>query len=97
MFFMDKYLDVILFPEGSFKIDDRDELDRAYESGELSREQYESALAEGDEIIREYCGDVRRMDAWCAAVRQLAEDRIAAGEPVTMCREVRQWKEKQGE
>ena len=24
---------------------------------------------------------------WCAKVRQLAEDRIAAGEPVKLCRE----------
>ncbi len=95
--FTDKYLDVILFPEGGFKVDDRDELDAAYASGELSKAQYDAALAECEAIIREYCGDVRKTDAWCAAVRQLVEDRIAAGEPVTECREVREWKANHGE
>ena len=95
--FTDKYLDVILFPEGGFKVDDRDELDAAYASGELSKAQYDAALAECEAIIREYCRDVRKTDAWCAAVRQIAEDRIAAGEPVTQCREVREWKVKHWE
>ncbi len=95
--FTDKYLDVILFPEGGFKVDDRDELDAAYATGELSKAQYDAALAECEAIIREYCGDVRKTDAWCAAVRQLVEDRIAAGEPVTECREVREWKANHGE
>ena len=95
--FTDKYLDVILFPEGGFKVDDRDELDAAYAAGELSKAQYDAAMAECEAIIRGYCGDVRKTDAWCAAVRQLVEDRIAAGEPVTECREVREWKANHGE
>ena len=95
--FIDKYLDVIITPEGDVKVDDRDELDAAYASGELTKEQYDAALAEGEDILKAYGGDIRGLDAWCAAVRQLAEDRIAAGEPITMCREVREWRKKQGE
>lgn len=95
--FIDKYLDVILTPEGDVKVDDRDELDAAYASGELTKEQYDAALAEGEDILKAYGGDIRGLDAWCAAVRQLAEDRIAAGEPITMCREVREWRKTQGE
>ena len=95
--FVDKYLDVILTPEGDVKVDDRDELDEAYASGDLTKAQYEAALAEGEAILRAYGDDIRGLDAWCAAVRQLAEDRIAAGEPITMCREVREWRKKQGE
>ena len=95
--FIDKYLDVIITPEGDVKIDDRDELDAAYASGELTKEQYDAALAEGEDILKAYGDDIRGLDAWCAAVRQLAEDRIAAGEPITMCREVREWKKAQGE
>ena len=95
--FIDKYLDVIITPEGDVKVDDRDELDAAYASGELTKEQYDAALAEGEDILKAYGGDIRGLDAWCAAVRQLAEDRIAAGEPITMCREVREWKKAQGE
>ena len=95
--FIDKYLDVIITPEGDVKVDDRDELDAAYASGELTKEQYDAALAEGEDILKAYGGDIRGLDAWCAAVRQLAEDRIAAGEPITMCREVREWRKAQGE
>ena len=95
--FIDKYLDVIITPEGDVKVDDRDELDAAYASGELTKEQYDAALAEGEDILKAYGDDIRGLDAWCAAVRQLAEDRIAAGEPITMCREVREWRKTQGE
>ena len=85
--FIDKYLDVIFTPEGDVKTDDRDELDKAFASGELTREQYDAALEECSAILRDYCGDIRKTDEWCAKVRQLAEDRIAAGEPVKLCRE----------
>ena len=95
--FIDKYLDVIITPEGDVKVDDRDELDAAYASGELTKAQYDAALAEGEDILKAYGDDIRGLDAWCAAVRQLAEDRIAAGEPITMCREVREWRKAQGE
>ena len=95
--FIDKYLDVILTPESDVKVDDRDELDAAYASGDLTKAQYDAALAEGEAILRAYGDDISGLDAWCAAVRQLAEERIAAGEPITMCREVREWRKKQGE
>ena len=94
--FIDKYLDVIITPEGEVKVDDRDELDAAYASGELSKEQYDAALAEGEAILQAYGGDIRGLDALCAAVRQLAEERIGAGEPITMCRDVREWRKTQG-
>lgn len=86
--FIDKYLDVIFTPEGDVKVDDRDELDAAYESGELSKEQYDAALMEGEKILKDLCSDISQTDQWCANIRQIVEDRIAAGEPVRMCREV---------
>ena len=94
--FIDKYLDVIMTPEGDVKVDDRDELDAAYASGDLTKAQYEAALAEGEAILRVYGDDISGLDAWCAVVRQLAEDWIAAGEPITICREVREWRKTQG-
>ena len=87
--FIDKYLDVVMSPEGDIKIDDRDELEAAYASGDLNEAQYEAAQAECEMILEKYCADIRKTDAWSAAVRQIAEDRIARGEPITMCREVR--------
>ncbi len=93
--FIDKYLDVVMSPEGDVKIDDRDELDAAFTAGELTKAQYDAALAECETILREYCADIRKTDAWCAAVRRIVEDRIAEGEPVTMCREVRELRKRE--
>ena len=83
------YRDVIFTPEGDVKIDDRDELDRAYCSGELMKAQYDAALTECGLILRRYWGNIRSIDEWCASVRQLVEDRIAQGEPIKLCREKR--------
>ena len=86
--FIDKYLDVIFTPEGDVKIDDRDELDEAFNTGELTKEQYESAISECEEILIDYCEDIRQTEAWCARIRQLVEDRIAHGESIKACKEV---------
>lgn len=56
--FLDKYLDVIATPQGDVKVDDRDELDAAYASGELTETQYRAALREGDAILKELCADL---------------------------------------
>lgn len=66
--FIDKYLDVIFSPQGDLKVDDRDELDAAYARGELSREQYEQGIAEGEAIQRELCADLAATEAMCRAV-----------------------------
>ncbi|MCR5682427.1 MAG: DUF402 domain-containing protein [Clostridiales bacterium] len=86
--YIDEYLDVIFTPEGDVKIDDRDELDEAYRSGELTEEQYRDALDECDAIIEDLCADIPKTARWCAAIREHVEERIAAGEPITKCREV---------
>ena len=92
--FIDKYLDVIFTPEGDVKVDDRDELEKAFSSGELTKAQYDAALSECSRIIHDYCEDIRKTDAWCAQIRRLAEERIAAGEPVKLCRETAALKNK---
>lgn len=56
--FMDQYLDVLLTTCGDVLVDDRDELDAAYRSGEFTEEQYEAALLEGQRIIDELGRDV---------------------------------------
>ncbi len=86
--YIDKYLDVIFTPEGDVKIDDRDELDAAYASGELTQEQYDAALKECDSILEDYCEDISKTDIWCAKIRDMVEERIAAGEPIKPCKEV---------
>lgn len=86
--FIDKYLDVIFTPEGDVKVDDRDELDDAYHCGELTKGQYESAIKESENIIRELCEDIVSTTRWCGRIRQIVEERIRGGEPIMKCREV---------
>ena len=93
--FVDKYLDVVMSPEGDVQVVDRNELDAAYASGELNKAQYDAALEECARILRKHCSDIRKTEEWCAAVRQIIEDRIAAGEPVTVSREVRELRTKE--
>lgn len=77
VYFIDKYLDVMLTPQGDVIIDDRDELDAAYVSGELSISQYENALREGECIVKELGGDIRKTETVCRKILEKAEEMIA--------------------
>lgn len=74
--FIDKYLDVIFTPQGDVVIDDRDELDAAFQSGELTREQYESALQEGEAIVDELCSDIAATEEWSRNILEIVEKEI---------------------
>jgi len=78
--FVDKYLDVIFSPQGDVVIADRDELDEAFHSGELSKEQYESALSECDLIIQKYCSDIAKTEILCTEILSHMNDKIHKGE-----------------
>lgn len=77
--YVDKYLDVIFTPQGDVGIDDRDELDAAYASGELSKEQYKRALKECKAVIKEYCKNVERTERYCNEVLAFVNRKIAEG------------------
>jgi len=77
VYYIDKYLDVILTPQGDVIVQDRDELDAAYNSGELSDLQYEEALKEGELIISELAADIEKTEEFCLAVLEKAEEMIA--------------------
>ncbi len=77
VYFLDKYLDIELTPQGDVRVDDRDELDAAYTSGELSKEQYESALMEGERIVKELGGNIEETEKMCRQVLEKAEEIIA--------------------
>ena len=76
--FTDLYLDVIFSPKGDMKIDDRDELDAAYQCGEVNDAQYAMAIAEGERISRLYCRDTARTERLCRSIlreaRKLLDD-----------------------
>ncbi len=76
-YFTDQYLDVIFDIEGDVIKDDRDELDAAYKSGELSAEQYQRAITEGNSIISDLCSDIEKTQLWCENILELAMKRIA--------------------
>lgn len=77
--YIDKYLDVIFSPEGDIKVDDRDELDAAFNSGELSKEQYDEAVLEGEKIQKELCKNIKKTAEKCAKVRRIVDAKINEG------------------
>lgn len=75
-YFKDMYLDVEFDIEGDVLIVDRDELDEAYNSGELTEKQYQTAIAEGEAIVSDLCTDVGRTQQWCEDILEQAMIRI---------------------
>lgn len=85
--FIDKYLDVDFTPQEDVSIYDRDELDEAFASGELSDGQYNAALRECDKVIEEYCSDIAKSIAMFDKILTLVHERIANGEKLFKARE----------
>lgn len=56
--YVDKYLDVVFTPQGDLAVYDRDELDEAFAAGDITKEQYDSALKECDDIVSELSGGI---------------------------------------
>lgn len=81
--FIDKYLDVDFTPQGDVSIYDRDELDEAFEAGELSEQQYSAALNECDAVIEAYCSDISKTIEMFNKIFDFVNDRIESGEQVT--------------
>jgi len=50
--FQDMYLDLVLLDGGRILVLDRDELDEALEQGEISEEQYQQTVKEGEKLYR---------------------------------------------
>lgn len=84
--FVDMYLDVIFSPKGDVKVDDRDELDAAHTSGDVSDGQYVLALAEGERIVSTLCADVKATERWCRLILWEAKRRM--DDPATLRRNV---------
>ena len=48
--FEDLYLDIVMEPDGSLYVLDRDELDAALQSGDITVKQHQKAIEEGDRL-----------------------------------------------
>ncbi|HEU5139524.1 MAG TPA: DUF402 domain-containing protein, partial [Bacillales bacterium] len=51
--FEDLYLDIVMNPDGDFQLLDADELEDALNRAEISREDYDLAWAEANQLVRE--------------------------------------------
>ncbi len=78
--FVDMYLDVIFTPQGDVHIDDREELDAAHASGELSETQHALAVTEGDNIVQTMCSDLRAAEKWCGTILRHVLSRLEDGD-----------------
>lgn len=87
--FIDKYLDVDFTPQGDVSIYDRDELDEAFERGELSDKQYNAAFIECDKVIEEYCSDIPKSVEMFNTILVFVNERIENGEPLFKSRNVK--------
>lgn len=77
--YRDKYLDYVFTPEGDSAECDRDELEEALKSGDITREQYDRALKDGEDIRNTYGRDIRATEKRFARIREWAEKQIADG------------------
>lgn len=77
VYFIDKYLDVMFTPAGDVIIDDQDELEEAYNSGVISKLQYDNALNEGECIVKELGDNIQKTEEWCKNILEKAEEMIA--------------------
>lgn len=77
--YTDKYLDVIFTPAGDLMVVDRDELDEALGNGDITQQQYESAILEGERVIEKYCADIENTEVFCSEILREVNRRIAGG------------------
>ena len=58
-YFIDLYLDLVVYPTGEVIVDDRDELEEAFNQKEISDEQYERAIKTAQKLqhdmLNDYC------------------------------------------
>ena len=71
--FDDLYLDLVLYPNGKYKIQDMDELKEALAIKDITKSQYDTALGAMSELRHSVTRDVAAFTAYCMDVLQAAE------------------------
>ncbi len=66
-YFDDLYLDLVVYPDGTIIVDDREELEEAYQTGKISEELYELALETSVKLQK---GLLASIDAFCAFTQE---------------------------
>ena len=66
--FRDLYLDVVLTPEGEVFVLDRDELENAYNSGQIGEDEYDKAQNALDDLLRRIEEEGASWISYCSTV-----------------------------
>ena len=82
--YVDKYLDVVFTPEGDAGILDRDELDCALGSKDITKRQYDAALKECENIFDEMCRDIPRSVSALGELYKTVCEKLKNGEITPM-------------
>lgn len=82
--YVDKYLDVVFTPQGDCGLLDRNELDEALALRDITKAQYDSAIAEAESIVSELCEDIPKTIKHLESVFCAALERINLGEKPIM-------------
>lgn len=70
-YFDDLYLDLIVYPDGSIKEDDMDELAEALEQKEISEEQYQLAIRTGKRLKESLLSDINELKDFTFKCKEL--------------------------
>jgi Uncharacterized conserved protein len=73
--FDDLYLDLVLYPNGKYKIQDMDELREALRTKDITKAQYDTALAAMSKLRCTVTRDIPAFTAYCMDVLRAAEGR----------------------
>lgn len=65
-YFLDLYLDVVALPGGEIILLDRDELDEALQTGDITAADHQLAIDTADMLLRELPGNLPRLAQFCS-------------------------------
>lgn len=74
-YFLDLYLDVIVYPDGMILLDDEDELEEAFSLGDISQSQYDLAIRTSYELQCGLLGNIERFKSYTMKCYSYATDK----------------------
>lgn len=74
--FDDLYLDLVIYPDGTILVDDKDELDEALSVKDITREQYNLALQTSDELKKGLLSDISVLAEYTMRCKSLLDKKM---------------------
>lgn len=72
-YFDDLYLDLVVYPDGTIKVDDMDELEDALSQKDITKEQFELAIGTSSKLKNELLRDVKALVDYTLRCKQMVE------------------------